>query len=72
MLQAGCRGGNRQHMLSLLIATMVIAYIMGGMLGVFYQRFLLKKTLTGRAGDVVAGRTEHASLPDPSCEMVWT
>tara|TARA_B100001287_G_C22487457_1_gene437349 strand:- start:237 stop:371 length:135 start_codon:yes stop_codon:yes gene_type:complete len=43
MLQAGCGGGNRQHMLSLLIATMVIAYIMGGMLGVFYQRFMLKK-----------------------------
>ena len=71
MLQAGCGGGNRQHMLSLLIATMVIAYIMGGMLGVF-TRVSAQKTLTGRAGNVGAGRTEHASLPDPSCEMVWT
>ena len=72
MLQAGCGGGNRQHMLSLLNATMVIAYIMGGMLGVFARGFCLKKTLTGRVGTVVPGRTEHASLLDPSCEMVWT
>jgi len=44
MLQAGCGGGNRQHMLSLLIATMVIAYIMGGMLGVFTRGFCSKNT----------------------------
>lgn len=43
MLQAGCGGRNRQHMLSLLNATMVIAYIMDGMLRVSNQRFLLKK-----------------------------